>query len=155
MFIEKKVNGAWSAHGLKNNYPGFNDNFHTYKLFWSPEYIQCFVDDQVVMTADAGEGFWKRGNFEGSGFENPWKNGKMIAPFDQEFYIILNLAVGGTNHFFSDEFRNEPYYKPWWNSSPRAAADFWAAKNNWLPTWNLGKNDDGDLKIDYVRVYAL
>jgi len=34
------------------------------------------------------------------------------APFDHEFYIIMNLAVGGTA-FFPDHWVNKPYPKPW------------------------------------------
>jgi hypothetical protein len=35
-----------------------------------------------------------------------------MAPFDHEFYIILNLAVGG-NGFFADDYVNEGKPKPW------------------------------------------
>jgi hypothetical protein len=35
-----------------------------------------------------------------------------MAPFDQEFYIIMNLAIGGTA-YFSDGFDNRNGGKPW------------------------------------------
>ncbi|OJA16599.1 hypothetical protein AZE42_12376 [Rhizopogon vesiculosus] len=34
--------------------------------------------------------------------QNPWVNGTNATPFDQEFYLIINLAVGGTNGWFPD-----------------------------------------------------
>lgn len=36
-----------------------------------------------------------------------------MAPFDQEFYLVINVAVGGINGFFPD-MRG----KPWNNVSP-------------------------------------
>ena len=62
-----------------------------------------------------------------------------------QFFLVMNLAVGGTE-YFPDEASN-PGGKPWSNDSPHAATDFWNAKNQWLPTWNLeennGENDHG------------
>ena len=106
--------------------------------------------------------------------ENPWrfaKNAKM-APFDQQvnilkhishskfslillqFFMILNLAVGGTE-YFSDEEVNAGG-KPWRNDAKAAATDFWNGKNQWLPTWNLDQNngEDAALAVDYVRIWA-
>lgn len=69
-------------------------------------------------TISAGEGFWYRDSrFASSGLPNPWASGSKMAPFDEPFYIIFNLAVGGTN-YFADHFVNKPYNKPWHNDSP-------------------------------------
>ena len=73
-----------------------------------------------------------------------------MAPFDQKYYLILNLAVGGTNGFFPDDTTGSR--KPWSNAGGNAFADFWGAKNEWYPTWN---GEDAALQIDYVRVYAV
>lgn len=68
---------------------------------------------------EAGEGFWYRDpRFAQSGLPNPWTSGTNMAPFDQPFYIILNLAVGGTA-YFPDFFVNSPLPKPWSDSSSR------------------------------------
>ena len=48
--------------------------------------------------------------------------------------------------------RNNFYRK---DTSSRAAAEFWEKKNDWLPGWNLGANDDSHLQVDFVRVWAL
>lgn len=75
-----------------------------------------------------------------------------MAPFDQYFYIIANVAVGGTA-YFSDDVTN-PGGKPWSNNSPQAATDFWNGRGQWLPTWNFA-NTDRCMKIDYIRVWAI
>ncbi len=41
------------------------------------------------------ESFWQKGGW-GNTYNNPWQAGDQDAPFDQKFYIIFNLAVGGT-----------------------------------------------------------
>lgn len=67
----------------------------------------------------------------------------------------MKLAIGG-NAMFPDDAIN-PGGKPWKNSSPTAASDFWRARNAWLPTWNPMQNfsRDASLIVDYVRVWAL
>ena len=69
----------------------------------------------------------------------------------------MNVAVGGTNGFFSDSHINEGYPKPWSNTSPTGPKDFWSAKNNWYPTWNPYTNngEDAAMAINYVRVTKL
>lgn len=63
--------------GVKTSVPTAISEFHVYRIDWTPEYIQGFVDDVPY--------------FE---FKN---NGKDFAswPFDKRFHLILNLAVGG------------------------------------------------------------
>lgn len=52
------------------------------------------------------ETMWERGDFShrtenSSLLENPWtKAGNKNAPFDQKFYLILNVAVGAGNGWF-------------------------------------------------------
>lgn len=69
--------------------------------------------------------------------------------------MIINLAVGGTSYFPDDAVNVGG--KPWENGSPTAAADFWKARNTWLPTWNLVQNlsREASLIVDYVRIWAL
>lgn len=149
------VNGWQTAHYESNSKPPYSDGFHTYKLHWTQNFLDFSVDNRVIGRVDAGDGFWKRGNFQNSGLANPWAKGATkLAPFDQEFHLLINLAVGGTN-YFDDSFRNEGAAKPWSNKSPTAARDFWRGKNGWLPTWNYNRNDEANLQVDYVRVWAL
>jgi len=149
------VKNHWPlAHLSRNQNSGFNENFHLYKATWSPNEIRFLIDNDLMGTISPSNGFWNYGGFGSSGYQNPWTNGTILAPFDQEFFIIMNLAVGGTN-FFDDSFVNQPYPKPWLNTSPRAAADFWEHRNQWDPTWNRVHSDESHLKVDYVRVWAL
>lgn len=57
--------------------PDAESEFHLYAIEWSPEKVDFFVDNQLYYTF----------NNEHSGYQT-W-------PFDQPFYIILNMAVGG------------------------------------------------------------
>ncbi|GHE72333.1 MULTISPECIES: glycoside hydrolase family 16 protein [Roseivirga] len=54
-----------------------SDKFHVYAIEWDEDKIDFFLDDEKYFT------------FENSG------NGYAEWPFDQPFYLILNLAVGG------------------------------------------------------------
>jgi hypothetical protein len=47
------------------------------------------------------------------------------------FYLIINLAVGGTNGWFPDNAGN----KPWLDNSPTAMLAFAQAQDTWYPTW--------------------
>jgi beta-glucanase (GH16 family) len=61
------------------------DEFHDYAVEWDPGKITWFVDDEeVYSTSD-----WYTGTDDDNQITYP-------APFDQDFYIILNLAVGGS-----------------------------------------------------------
>lgn len=148
------VNGWETAHYNRNRIPGWTENFHNYRLEWTPQHLRFLIDGEVTGTVEVGSGFWDRGNFGGSGHNNPWAGAGIDAPFNQEFYIIMNNAVGGTV-YFGDHFVNQGFPKPWLNTSPRASADFWEHRAWWEPTWNLGHSEDSHLQIEYVRVWAL
>lgn len=134
---------------------GFHLKFHTFQLQWSPEALIFSLDDTPV--ARVFGDFWKRGNFDeiAPGISNPWIYGTKMAPFDQEFYITANLAIGG-NGYFTDLATN-PTGKPWVNWGNSTTTNFWRARDLWLPTWNLGENysKDASLQIDYIKVWAL
>ncbi len=51
------------------------DSFHTYAVEWSESYIKWFVDDKQFCVIDI--------------------SGDQFSMFKQEFYILINLAVGG------------------------------------------------------------
>jgi beta-glucanase (GH16 family) len=71
-------------------------DFHVYALEWEPGEIRWYVDEKLYQT----QSFWwstSRRTANGSGASprregelNPWP-----APFDQPFYIVMNVAVGG------------------------------------------------------------
>lgn len=142
------------THFERNLKKGYNTGFHKYQLEWTPEHIKISADNvqMGIITPPAG-GFWQYGDLQDSGFPNPWTNSKM-APFDQEFYLIFNLAVGGTNGYFPDNIDNLSGQKPWSNEADNAPTTFWQGNKEWLPTWKRN-TDDSHLQIDYVKVWAL
>ncbi len=62
----------------------FADSFHIYAVEWEEDQIRWYVDDTLFAIR----------------FSSQWYSdgapGNPLAPFDQEFYLILNAAVGGT-----------------------------------------------------------
>lgn len=43
--------------------------------------------------------------------QNPWVDGdSQSAPFDQPFYLIIDLAVGGTSGWFPDGVGGKPWF---------------------------------------------
>jgi len=85
---------AWDNKGQagsgERDFPyKFSTDFHTFGLDWSPTAISWLVDDVVFHTESLERNFWD-GVYTGNG-----------QPFDKNFFIIINLAVGGA--FFGGE----------------------------------------------------
>lgn len=153
---DPSLNGWPQAHFSRNTAPGqgWNNDFHRYQMTWTPTSIAFSVDDTPTGTVDVEDGFWNRGGFPDNR-ENPWRTGTPMAPFDEEFYLLINNAVGGTA-YFPDDVEN-PGGKPWHNQSPAASTDFWDGRAQWLPTWNLDEDfsKSASVQVDYVRIWAL
>ena len=60
------------------------DDWHVYSVVWDAENIKIYCDGKCYFKCTAGE--WYSGSDRGNTY----------APFDQRFYLILNLAAGGT-----------------------------------------------------------
>ena len=128
------------------------NGMHVYGLVWTPDRLFTYIDDEsnVVLDVDMStESFWEKGGF--SGVDNPWKGAAKNAPFDQEFYLILNVAVGGTNGYFPDGQCG----KPWADASTTASNDFYNTRGAWYPSWNYPASNDSAMKIDSVKVWSL
>jgi beta-glucanase (GH16 family) len=132
----------------------YADDFHTYTLEWSPSFIRTYIDTRlqatltIPITGKGGHDFFQRGHYpatahNGSDTEvvvtNIWSNGTSAAPFDQQFYLIMDLAVGGTSGWFPDGVGN----KPWFDASGDVAAmhDFAKAQGTWSATWPKNEDD--------------
>lgn len=135
----------WTTAG-KENVDLWSSDFHTYSYDWNADRIIISVDETPILTVPTpATSFWEHGNFTGS---NIWSNSGKNAPFDHPFFLILNVAVGGANGYFPDDWiYNTP--KPWNNTSPTQNADFWSKRNDWLPTW---VDDDVAMIVDYVQM---
>ena len=60
------------------------DDWHVYSVQWDAENIKIYCDGKCYFKCTYGE--WYSGSDRGNAY----------APFDQRFYLILNLAAGGT-----------------------------------------------------------
>lgn len=73
---------AWPDNQMRGgsyslNSGDFSDDFHTFSIIWDPGRIRWYIDDQfyyMVTTSNLAP--------------HPW-------PFDQDFHMLLNVAVGG------------------------------------------------------------
>lgn len=108
-----KTDAYWKSTGAKKIRRGeYSDSFHTYGMQWTEDYIYFYVDSRVKQILFIGykekNPLYEFGNFAAQSendtlLANPWINSTSTtgnAPFDQEFYLILNVAVGGTNGWF-------------------------------------------------------
>lgn len=77
--------GNWPKNALNStetNAPDILDGFHTFGIVWAPGRIDWTYDGRVFATK-------RRGDWWTSASSDP------AAPFDRNFHLILNLAVGG------------------------------------------------------------
>ncbi|KAJ2921718.1 hypothetical protein H1R20_g15380, partial [Candolleomyces eurysporus] len=141
-----------------NKRKSFADDFHTYALEWTENWLRIYVDSRLHTLLDLrfNKPFFDRGEFppainNGSGLAqltNPWANGTNATPFDQEFYLILNVAVGGTNGWFPEAQGD----KPWLNAAANPAHEFIKAIDQWYPTWPTTV-EDRSMIVDYVKMW--
>lgn len=74
--------GNHQYHGgtsLTPNGGKFADNFHVFSLVWEEDFIQFLINDQVYYEVDPSD-----------------MQGGQPYPFNQDFFFIFNIAVGGT-----------------------------------------------------------
>lgn len=86
--------GGMSPHNAQSHGPAFNfppgdsaNKFHLYSIEWTTNAISWYVDDHLYQKQT---NWWSSSNPADPHDHNPYP-----APFDQPFYIIMNLAVGG------------------------------------------------------------
>jgi beta-glucanase (GH16 family) len=87
--------GGRSPHNAHSNGPQFHfppgqsaaSDFHVYAVDWTTNAIKWSVDGHVYETQT---NWWSASDSADLTRRNPYP-----APFDQPFYIILNLAIGG------------------------------------------------------------
>jgi beta-glucanase (GH16 family) len=90
----------------------YTDGYHTYGMMWTPEYIYFYIDSKIHQIMFIGfkqsKPLYDLGEFAKMSendtiLANPWSSSNSTtgnAPFDQSFYLILNVAVGGKNGWF-------------------------------------------------------
>ncbi|MDE6606826.1 MAG: carbohydrate binding domain-containing protein, partial [Lachnospiraceae bacterium] len=78
--------GVFEFSNSANNTDSDINDYHIYAVEWEPGEIRWYVDDELYFTFSS---------WYSQSADKPGKY-KYPAPFDQDFYIILNLAVGGS-----------------------------------------------------------
>lgn len=89
----KQSGGFYFTH---RDEPDFSEDFHEFSVDWEPGEMRFYVDGNPVYTVKK----WFGANVRQLPYPFP-------APFDADFYVILNLAVGGD-----------------WPGVPNASTDF-------------------------------
>ncbi|RDA95311.1 hypothetical protein CP533_3539 [Ophiocordyceps camponoti-saundersi (nom. inval.)] len=135
------ANDGWWRTNNKHRalHTTYSAGFNTFGLEWSQKYLFTYVNSRLlqVLYTNFDRPMWRRGSFPESGangtrLSDSWtRTGRDNTPFDHQFYLVINLAVGGTNGWFEDGKSD----KPWLDRSPSAKKDFWNARKIWLPTW--------------------
>ncbi|THU77929.1 concanavalin A-like lectin/glucanase, partial [Dendrothele bispora CBS 962.96] len=153
--------------------------FHEYVLEWTEEFVRIYVDTRLHTLLEYrfdDAPFWNKGKKAGiwgmdgsntafrdpstgqlQGIKDPWGGGgtmraKWNAPFDQDFYLIMNVAVGGTNGWFPDGQGD----KPWLNGagSQTAMREFADKKDEWYQSWPQGEEmDRRAMVVDWVKMW--
>lgn len=151
------VNDAWYQNNnkLQALRTTYSSGFNTFGLEWNEHYMFTYINSRLmqVMYVNFNKPFWAKGKFppsdgNGTRLVDPWTStGRHATPFDQDFYLILNVAVGGTNGWFEDGKSG----KPWADQSAWAKKDFWAARDTWFPTWK----DNGEMVVKSVKMWQL
>lgn len=150
-----KIRKLWHSY--------YDQQFHTFGLDWTPDGIFIWERSRVWRNLQVDfrrtKNFWSLGQFpermaNGTLLTNPWSavaESTRAAPFDQHFYLILNVAVGGTNGFFQDGLDDN---KPWSNHADNARKQFWDSRDQWLPTWPADPTKRG-MAVQYVKMWQL
>jgi len=151
-----KTFGSWNERRQS-----YDEGFHTYSVEWTDKFLRIYVDTRLHHMLDVtfNEPFFTRGEFPpfvANGSQtiqtpNPWANSSSLAaPFDKPFYLIMNVAVGGTNGWFPDGIGN----KPWLDGSDVAMSSFAKAQSEWYSTWPSDTKDRA-MVVDSVKMWQL
>ena len=117
----------YNAHQSYQHTESLANDFHVYGLYWDEDILYTYFDsddNRVLEVNFKNQSMWDLGDFP-SYFANPWVGEDNSAPFNREFYIILNVACGGTNGYFPDGVGG----KPWSDSDSDSVNKFYDAKD--------------------------
>ncbi|OCF72751.1 hypothetical protein I204_05980 [Kwoniella mangroviensis CBS 8886] len=153
---------TWGYREQRRTY--YSQKYHTFGLEWNDQFMWTYIDSrvaQVISYRFNKESFWSRGKFpttytnntEVIKLINPWlASSENVAPFDQPFYLMIDLAVGSQDGWFPDGTGG----KPWIDQSGSAMSDFWAAKSKWWDSSWTAKDataEDRAFAIESVKMW--
>jgi beta-glucanase (GH16 family) len=122
--IHNQEDHQYTGSAPRNMGVHITDDFHTYRVDWNPKKMIFYFDDQPYWSISLDRIM-----------QSPFYKEKG-QPFDQEFYLILNVAVGG--HFLEGPDPWDEWFYP--------EAEMWV---DWVKFYDL--DDIGDLP-DYECV---
>ncbi|WVQ73286.1 hypothetical protein IAR50_002854 [Cryptococcus sp. DSM 104548] len=152
---------TWGYREQRRTY--YSAKYHTFGFEWNEDYLWTYIDSrvsQVVSLRFNKESFWTRGKFPSTYTNNsdvvkltdPWSSSdNNNAPFDQKFYLAIDMAVGSMDGWFPDGEGS----KPWTDDSASAMSDFWAARSKWYGTsWSSDPKVRG-FAVDTVKMWEV
>ena len=83
---EKKFQAKWDSEKIEMQHfgaPDWDDSFHLWRMDWDEHFIRLYLDNELLNQIDLKETM------------NPTSDGPRN-PFHQPHYLLLNLAIGGT-----------------------------------------------------------
>jgi len=108
-----ETDSYWKTTNAKRIRRGdYSSSFHTFGVQWTPNYIYFYIDSRVHQILFIGferdRPLYDVGRFASMAenqtlLANPWARSNSStgnAPFDQRFYLVLNVAVGSRNGWF-------------------------------------------------------
>uniref|UniRef100_A0A6P7GA73 Beta-1,3-glucan-binding protein-like n=1 Tax=Diabrotica virgifera virgifera TaxID=50390 RepID=A0A6P7GA73_DIAVI len=129
---------------IESKMSSWSDDFHTFRVDWKPNEISFSVDGTVYGNIyPPARGLASLGPTLNLNTDK-WKEGTLMAPFDQEMYLTLGVGVGGF------VFKESPS-KPWRNGERNSFQVFNSARQQWQRTWS----DDSKLEVEYVQITSL
>lgn len=145
--VSIKISICTSSSGLQVRKSKFFFNLKSIILSYHNSHT---FTDYLRFQVDNFDPWYQYGPFQG----NYTGSNSVLAPFDQEFYFILNLAVGGTNGYFPEEGISYPNGKPYLNAEGRRVGQtkFWQSD-----MWKYYEEnpEDASMQIDYIKVWAV
>ena len=99
---ENKWQPVWDDYkfpldSLTANDPNWSDKFHIWRMDWNKESIELYLDDRLMNSVNLSE--------------TVNKDSAKVNPFLQPHYIIINLAIGGTQGGDPSKTKFPSYYK--------------------------------------------
>lgn len=155
-----QTDAYWRTTSAKKIRRGeYSDGFHKFGIQWTPSYIYFYVDSRIHQILHIGFSadtpLYDLGGFSQvtenqTLLANPWAGSGSTtgnAPFDQRFYLVLNVAVGSRTGWFLDKVGG----KPWLDDAENAQWTFWEDAGRWLPTW--GEGDERGMTVRSVKMW--
>lgn len=124
--------------------------FHTYGMDWTPQYVRIWIDDPIYallqwdFLEDPSDNFGLPDNLI-----SPWTTSNhKSAPFDQDFYLILDVAVGAQGGYFAEKDAPWSSYADYWTAQKQV----WEARDEMSKTWHT---DEAAMVVDWIRMTEL